>query len=139
MQLMPQNACLLFCATYLRRMAVWECALMVLASVAMAGCSRLGNRRKAQEIARGQILFETHCGGCHNGKKVIAGIEPPSLNGIFQRGFLPSGLRATNAHVRSTILEGRSGIMPSFQNILSNRDINDIIEYLHTLKPNAAS
>jgi mono/diheme cytochrome c family protein len=136
---MPQNAGLLFCATYLRRMAVWECALMALASVAMAGCSRFGNRRKAQEITRGQILFETHCGGCHSGKKLTVGIQPPSLVGIFQREFLPSGLPATNADVRSTILNGRSGIMPSFQNILSNRDINDIIEYLHTLKPNAAS
>jgi mono/diheme cytochrome c family protein len=124
---------------YLRRMAVWECALMALASVALTGCSRFSNRRKAQEIARGQILFETHCSGCHNGKERIAGIQPPSLVGIFQRRFLPSGLPATNTEVRSTILSGRSGIMPSFQNILSDQDVDNIIEYLHTLRPTQTS
>lgn len=125
--------------TYLRRTVVWKSALMALAAVAAAGCSHLGNGRKAQEIARGQILFETHCAGCHNDKKLMVGIQPPPLDGIFQRGYLPSGLRATNAQVRSTILGGRIGIMPSFQNNLSNRDISDIIEYLHTLKPTPTS
>lgn len=76
-----------------------------------------------------------HCGGCHNGKTLAASKQPPLLNGIFQRPSLPSGAPATDAQVRSTILGGRSGIMPSFQNDLSSQDIGDIIEYLHTLKP----
>jgi mono/diheme cytochrome c family protein len=99
-----------------------------------AGCSRFGNQRKVREIARGRILFETHCGGCHNGKKLAAGVQPPSLNGVFQHPYLPSGADATNAQVRSTILTGRSGIMPSFQDTLTDHEISDIIEYLHTLK-----
>ncbi len=43
--------------------------------------------------------------------------------------------------VRSTILTGRSGIMPSFEGSLSDENIQDIILYLHTLKapPKAAS
>jgi mono/diheme cytochrome c family protein len=36
--------------------------------------------------------------------------------------------------VRSTILTGRSGIMPSFERSLSDEDIQNIILYLHTLK-----
>jgi mono/diheme cytochrome c family protein len=80
-------------------------------------------------------MFQMHCGGCHNGKKLMVAIQPPLLNGIFQRPFLPSGAPATDAQVRSTIWGGRSGIMPPFQNALSSRDIRDIIEYLHTLKP----
>jgi mono/diheme cytochrome c family protein len=36
--------------------------------------------------------------------------------------------------VRSTILTGRSGIMPAFEGSLSDEDIKDIILYLHTLK-----
>ena len=101
---------------------------------APAGCSRFGQRTKAREIARGRILFETHCGGCHNRKKLSAGVQPPSLNGVFQHPYLPSGADATNAQVRSTILMGRSGIMPSFQGKLTDHEISDIIEYLHTLK-----
>jgi len=80
-----------------------------------------------------------HCGGCHNGKQLVAGKQPPVLNGIFQRPTLPSGAPATDAQVRSTIMEGRSGIMPPFANVLSGQDIRDIIEYLHTLKPSEIS
>jgi mono/diheme cytochrome c family protein len=104
-------------------------------SIPLIGCSQFGNGRKAQEIASGQRLFQMHCGGCHNGKKLMAGKQPPLLNGIFQRPSLPSGAPATDDQVRSTIVGGRSGIMPPFQNDLSSQDIRDIIEYLHTLKP----
>ena len=107
----------------------------VLISIALPGCSHFGSGRKTQEIARGQKLFQMHCGGCHNGKKLMAGKQAPLLNWIFQRPSLPSGAPATDAQIRSTILGGRSGIMPSFQNALCNQDIGDIIEYLHALKP----
>ena len=76
-----------------------------------------------------------HCGGCHNGKKLMVAKQPPLLNGIFQRPSLPSGAPTIDDQVRSTILGGRSGIMPLFQDDLSSQDIRDIIEYLHTLKP----
>jgi mono/diheme cytochrome c family protein len=104
-------------------------------SIALPGCSYLGSQWRAKEVARGQSLFQTHCGGCHNGKQLMVGKQPPVLNGIFQRPSLPSGAPATDAQVRSTILGGRSGIMPSFQNALDSQDIGDIIEYLHTLRP----
>jgi len=76
-----------------------------------------------------------HCGGCHNGKLLPVANQPPLLDGIFQRHNLPSGAPATDDEVRSAILAGRGGIMPSFQNDLNSEDISDIIEYLHTLKP----
>jgi len=69
----------------------------------------------------------------------MAGKQPPLLNGIFQRPFLPSGAPATDAQVRSTILAGRGGIMPPFQNDLSNQDISDILEYLHSTKGSQTS
>jgi mono/diheme cytochrome c family protein len=75
-----------------------------------------------------------HCDGCHNGKQLLLGKQPPLLDGICERPSLPSGAPATDAQVRSTILGGRSGIMPPFQNDLDSQDIDDIIEYLHTLK-----
>jgi mono/diheme cytochrome c family protein len=57
------------------------------------------------------------------------------LAGIFRRPSLPSGAPATDAQVRSTILEGRSGIMPSFRNTLSDEEIANILRYLHTTGP----
>ncbi len=59
---------------------------------------------------------------------------PPDLHGIFDNKFLPSGRSATDDIVRSTILTGRSGIMPPFEGNLSDESIEDIILYLHTLK-----
>lgn len=104
------------------------------------GCSYLESRR-AKAIARGNHLFKIHCSGCHGRRRLDLGKVPPDLNGVFDRRFLPSGRSATDDVIHSTILTGRSGIMPSFEGNLSDEDIQDIILYLHTLKvpPKAAS
>jgi mono/diheme cytochrome c family protein len=123
----------------MKRRTFWWRLFAGFISVSVSGCSYFGVGRKSQEIASGQRLFEMHCGGCHNGKELMAGKQPPLLNGIFQRPFLPSGAPATDAQVRSTILGGRAGIMPPFQNDLSNQDISDILEYLHSRKASQTS
>jgi mono/diheme cytochrome c family protein len=120
---------------FLGRIAFGACLFAGVIFIALSGCSHFGKGGKAEEIASGQRLFQMHCGGCHNGKQLMVGKQPPVLNGIFQRPTLPSGMPATGAQVRSTIMQGRSGIMPPFQNVLSSEDIRDIIEYLRTLKP----
>lgn len=97
--------------------------------------------RRAKAVARGDHLFKMHCGGCHGRSRLDLAKVPPDLNGVFHRGILPSGRPATDEVLRSTILTGRSGIMPSFKGSLSDEDIQDIILYLHTLKlpPKAAT
>jgi mono/diheme cytochrome c family protein len=75
-----------------------------------------------------------HCSGCHSRRRLDLGKVPPDLHGVFDRPVLPSGRSAADDLVRSTILTGRSGIMPSFEGSLSDQDIEDIILYLHTLK-----
>ena len=99
-----------------------------------SGCSHWESRR-AKAIARGNNLFEMHCGGCHSRRRLDLEKVPPDLHGVFDRKFLPSGRSATDDLVRSTILTGRSGIMPPFEGSLSDEDIQDIILYLRTLKP----
>ena len=90
--------------------------------------------RRAKAVARGNDLFEMHCSGCHSRRRLDLEKVPPDLHGVFDRRFLPSGRSATDDLVRSTILTGRSGIMPSFEGSLSDEDIHDIILYLHTLR-----
>jgi len=102
-----------------------------------SGCDSEGRRAKA--IARGNDLFAMHCSGCHSRRRLDLEKVPPDLHGVFDRRFLPSGRSATDELVRSTILTGRSGIMPSFEGSLSDDDIHDIILYLHTLKLPATS
>lgn len=98
-----------------------------------SGCSYSESRR-AKAIARGSHLFEMHCAGCHGRRRLDMEKIPPDLHGIFDNKFLPSGRSATDDIVRSTILTGRSGIMPPFEGNLSDESIEDIILYLHTLK-----
>lgn len=108
------------------------CVLGLLLS-GSSGCSYSESHR-AKAIARGNHLFEMHCNGCHDRRRIDMGRVPPDLHGIFDGKFLPSGRSATDDVVRSTILTGRSGIMPPFEGNLSDESIEDIILYLHTLK-----
>ena len=110
--------------------------IFVLICLGQSGCQEM--RRGSERAAlRGKLIFELHCCGCHNGKISDSEKKPPNLAGIFERPSLPSGAPATDAVVRSTILEGRLGIMPSFQGSLTNEEIEDIIRYLHTGTPGA--
>ena len=75
----------------------------------------------------GQQLYTQYCGSCHNGGK--AG---PPLAGVFQRRELPSGTPANDAMVKQTILMGRA-MMPAFQGVLSQEQVNAIVQYMHTM------
>jgi mono/diheme cytochrome c family protein len=105
--------------------------LLLLVFVRTAGCYETqGERQRA--VAQGRVLFQVNCCGCHNGKRSDLAKTPPNLAGIFQRQRLPSGAPATDPAVRSTILVGRSHIMPSFEESLSDKNIDEIIRYLHS-------
>jgi len=123
------------------RRAQFVCLLvLVFLLAASPGCS-YSERRRAKAIARGHQLFEMHCSGCHGQRRLDLEKVPPDLHGVFDSTSLPSGRSATDDMVRSTILTGRSGIMPSFEGSLSDENIQDLILYLHTLKapPKAAT
>ena len=102
--------------------------------VVLAGCYETRGERE-RTVAHGKKLFELHCCGCHNGRRLDLAKNPPNLAGIFRQHSLPSGAPATDAAVRSTILTGRSGIMPSFEGSLSDEQIKDIVRYLHSVGP----
>jgi len=123
------------------RRAQFVCLLvLVFLLAASPGCS-YSERRRAKAIARGHQLFEMHCSGCHGQRRLDLEKVPPDLHGVFDSTSLPGGRSATDDMVRSTILTGRSGIMPSFEGSLSDENIQDLILYLHTLKapPKAAT
>jgi mono/diheme cytochrome c family protein len=94
-------------------------------------------KRRDREVAEGKRLFQLSCCGCHGGKISDVAKVPPNLAGVFSRRSLPSGAPATDAQVRATILGGRANIMPSFQDVLTDDQIDDIIRYLHTIGPEA--
>jgi mono/diheme cytochrome c family protein len=75
----------------------------------------------------GQQLYSQYCGACHND-----GRSAPSLVGVFQRRDLPSGTPANDVRVKETIKLGRA-MMPAFQGVLNDGQVNAIVQYLHTM------
>jgi len=77
--------------------------------------------------ADGRQLFGQYCAPCHGDGK-----SAPSLAGVFQKRELPSGTPANDARVKDTIRMGRA-MMPAFQNVLNDDQVNAIVAYLHTM------
>jgi mono/diheme cytochrome c family protein len=79
----------------------------------------------------GRALFEANCKLCHNPYKNEP-LQGLPLVGVFRKKELPSGMPATDRHVRDTIKMGRRN-MPPFNALLEDQQIDDLLAYLHTL------
>lgn len=101
------------------------CSLVVIAlSVAQLACNG-----KA-EI--GKQVFQDQCGGCHNADSSNTKVGP-GLKGLFRREkLIASGKKVSEANVRAQIDDGGNG-MPSFDQLLTDKDIDSLIAYLKTL------
>ena len=103
----------------------------------LAGCSDDTPSKTDAELglnsqqAAGRHLYQQTCAPCHNAHSV-PGQNGPSLNAIFKKTFLPSGLPANERFVRQTILNGRN-MMPAAGSGLSQTQLDDLLAYLHTL------
>lgn len=101
----------------------------------LAGCHHAPQSKPLSGLTptemQGYEVFQTHCAVCHyaNSEK---GLHGPGLQGMFTKPYLPSGAPANDDRVRSAILHGRN-VMPSFGNVLGDRQIQDLLAYLHTL------
>ena len=84
----------------------------------------------AQEL-RGREIFAANCAVCHNAYKQEP-LQGPPLVGMFSKQSLPSGLPATDEHVRTTIVSGRRN-MPPFNGVLDDKQVDDVLAFLHTL------
>ena len=71
------------------------------------------------------------CGVCHNADSTEKKMGP-GLKGLFQNEKMTNGKKPTEANVRAKIDEGGNG-MPSYKEMLSDEEKNDLIAYLKTL------
>jgi mono/diheme cytochrome c family protein len=101
-------------------------------SVLISGCSQGGGTASANSGSHGRELYQLHCLDCHEGNNLNLRKQPPKLNGLFHAKTLPSGAPLTDVEIRKTIIEGR-GIMPAFDQRLSDKEIEELIKYLHTM------
>ena len=82
------------------------------------------------DAAKGKEVFE-QCSVCHSADTDEKKIGP-SLKGLFKREKLVNGKKVTEENVREQINNGGNG-MPSYQDMLSKEDKDNVIAYLKTL------
>jgi mono/diheme cytochrome c family protein len=107
---------------------------MIAGGIAIAGASLYGQGKKGDmkgDAAKGKAVFEQNCAVCHNSDSTEVKMGP-GLKGIFKKGKLTSGAAVNDASVRAKIDAGGNG-MPSYKDILSDTEKNDVIAYLKTL------
>ncbi len=106
---------------------------MIAGALLLAGSSLYGQGKKggaAGDAAKGKGVFEQNCAVCHNADSADVKMGP-GLKGLF-KGKLKSGAAANDASVRAKVDAGGNG-MPSYKDILSDAEKNDVIAYLKTL------
>ena len=93
-------------------------------------CSLAMGADKKGDAEKGKEVFQ-QCGVCHNADSTEKKMGP-GLKGLFQNEKMNNGKKPTEANVRAKVDEGGNG-MPSYKEMLSDEEKNDLIAYLKTL------
>ena len=101
-------------------------------SATLALGASLASARPMQkgDAAKGKEVFE-QCSVCHNADSTEKKMGP-GLKGLFHKDKMTNGKKPTEANVRAKIDEGGNG-MPSYKDMLSDQEKDDLIAYLKTL------
>jgi cytochrome c len=99
------------------------CAILAAGSVAAVAAGK-------GDAAKGKEVFE-QCAVCHNADSTDKKMGP-GLKGLFKRDKLTNGKKISDASVREKIEQGGNG-MPSYKDVLSDQEKDDVIAYLKTL------
>ena len=99
------------------------CVIFVAASAA-------GFAAKKGDPEKGKEVFQ-QCSVCHNADSDEKKMGP-GLKGLFKKDKLSNGKKPTEANIRAQIDEGGKG-MPSYKDMLSDEEKDDLIAYLKTL------
>jgi cytochrome c2 len=109
----------------MRKSVYWTCSVfLAVGSFAFAGDDKKGDAAKGKEV------FE-QCSVCHNADSAEKKMGP-GLKGLFKKDKMANGKKPTDATVRAKIDEGGNG-MPSYKDMLSDQEKDDLIAYLKTL------
>lgn len=112
---------------------IWSALLLFL----LTGCD--AERRKSDaelglnaQQAAGRKVYDGYCDRCHDAYSSKSR-KGPSLQHMFKRQYLEdSGLPANDDRVTDIILMGRDK-MPAFGQALNQKQVEDLLAYLHTL------
>lgn len=115
----------------------FQAVLCLLILLSLPGCE-VERRKSDAELrltpqqATGRRIYDQYCDRCHASYS-SKGRQGPSLQHMFQKSYLEeSGMPANDDRVTDIIRLGRNK-MPGFGQVLSQRQIEDLLAYLHTL------
>ena len=111
-------------------------AAVLLVCAALAGCTESKPKSDAElglnpQQAAGRRVYDSRCLACHSAYS-RSGKNGPSLQGIFKKPYFPSGTPANDERMKDVVVMGRP-MMPGFRNQLTEREMNELMAYLHTL------
>ena len=111
-------------------------AAVLLACAAVVGCSEPKPKSDAElgltaQQAAGRSVYDADCLACHSAYS-RSGKNGPSLKGIYRKPYFPSGTPANDERMKDIIVLGRP-MMPGFRNRLTEKQMNELLAYLHTL------
>jgi cytochrome c len=109
-------------------------SFMIAGALLLAGSSLYGQGKKggaAGDAAKGKGVFDQNCAVCHNADSADVKMGP-GLKGLFKKAKLNGGAAVNDASVRAKVDAGGNG-MPSYKDILSDPEKNDVLAYLKTL------
>jgi mono/diheme cytochrome c family protein len=112
-------------------------SVSVVLSFLFTGCT--AERRKSDaelglnpQQAAGRRVFDERCARCHEAYS-SRGKKGPGLGGLFKQQYLSkSGLPANDEQVGDIIRDGRTD-MPAYGEVLTQKQMEDLMEYLHSL------
>lgn len=106
---------------------------MFLVSLSLESQSQRGDSPALSERATiGKDLFNDRCALCHDVDSARRKPLGPSLDGLFRRTTLVTGKPVNEENVKEVIITGPTSGMPAFRYTLSDRQIDDLVEYLKT-------
>ena len=82
------------------------------------------------DAAKGKAVFQ-QCGVCHRADSAEKKIGP-GLKGLFKKAKLTDGKKLTEASIRAKVEGGGNG-MPTYKDMLTDAEKNNLIAYLKTL------
>ena len=81
--------------------------------------------------ASGRRSFNARCANCHEAY-LDKPRNGPSMKDLYKKKYLPSGAPSNDERVGDAILLGRPN-MPGYRGVMDERELHDLMAYLHTL------
>jgi mono/diheme cytochrome c family protein len=108
--------------------ALFSASVSVFISSSSAGQSATDDPYAGGDPQRGKQVFANNgCGWCHEGSGTEAGRGPPLAN-----------TKRTNEFLATRIMNGKPGRMPAFGGNFDDQQLNDLIAFIHSIKPETA-